>query len=454
MNDPLNPVISRRTLLKNTGKIAAATAVAGMVVPYVHAAEDNTLQLALIGCGDRGTGAAADALSRENGPIKLVALADVFPVRLKNSCENLKKMFDPKVDVPPERQFIGFDAYQKAMDCLKPGDIAIFTTPPAFRWVHFTYAVQKGLHVFMEKPTTVDGPTTKRMIALGEEADKKNLKVAVGLMYRHCRGQEALKERIDRGEIGDLVAFRSCRMHGPIAGFIGPNPGGLSDLLYQVQKFHGFLWASGGAYSDFYIHQIDQCSWFKDAWPLKAVAVGGRHYRNNCIDQNFDVYSVEYTYPDGAVLYFQGRSISGCHDEMATYAYGTKGSAVILDPGPPAKTRTYKGNHFKKRELIWAYPDPKSNPYHSEWDDLIDAIRTDKPYNETRRGAEASLVSSMGRMSAHTGQVVTFEEMLNCPHEFAPDVDKLTMDSPAPLQAGPDGKYPVPQPGIVIDREY
>ena len=165
----------------------------------------------------------------------------------------------------------------------------------------------------------------------------------------------------------------------------------------------------------------------------QAQALGGRHFRGDSIDQNFDNYSVEYTYPDGAKLFFNGRNIPGCHDEMASYAHGTKGAAVISTAGhTPGKVRTFKGYNMTPDELLWAYPQPEETPYQLEWNDLIDAIRRDLPYNEVKQGAEASLVTSMGRMAAHTGQVVTYEQMLDCPHEFAPDVDKLAMDSPAP----------------------
>jgi hypothetical protein len=445
---------TRREFLQTAGLVAAGSALAGVKVPYVHAAESNVIQVALIGCGGRGTGAAANALSVKNGPIKLVAMADVFEDRLKGSYQNLKRQFDKQVDVPPDRQFIGFDAYTKAMDCLRPGDLAIFATPPAFRWVHFTYAIEKGIHVFMEKPVTVDGPTTRKMLALAKRASEKNLKVGVGLMVRHCRGRQQLYDRIRSGEIGDIIALRAYRM-GSGGGMTGPKPPNMSELLYQVRRFHSFLWASGGVYSDFYIHQIDECSWMKDAWPVKAHALGGRHYRGNNVDQNFDIYAIEYTYPDGTKLFYYGRQMPGCHDEFASYAHGTKGTAIIsTHVHTPGKVRTFKGQNFAQENLIWAFPQPEPNPYQLEFDDLVEAIRQDKPYNEAERGAIASLVTSMGRMAAHTGQVITYEQMLNCPHEFAPNVDKLTMDSPAPVQADKDGRYPVPQPGILKDREY
>ena len=450
---------SRRTFLKTS-------ALSGVTLPLVHAAEKNTINVALVGCGGRGTGAAVNALNVKNGPVKLVAMADVVPKKLNDSYDKLKSQFEGQVDVPAERRFLGFDAYKQAMDALKPGDVVIFATPPAFRWVQFRHAIDKRLHTFMEKPVTVDGPTTKRMLALGEEAGKKNLKVGVGLMVRHCRSRQALYERIRSGQIGDIVAMRAYRM-GQGGGTAGPKPDDVSELTYQIQRFHAFLWASGGVFSDYYIHQIDECSWMKDAWPVEAHAVGGRHYRGDSLDQNFDVYSVQYKYPDGSILYFDGRNMKGARDEFASYAHGSKGSAVISTLGhAPGMTRIYKGQNIPRvtnrkqlplpedPNLVWAFPQPEVSPYQWEWDDLLDAIRNDKPYNEVKRGAEASLVASMGRMAAHTGQIITYDQMLNCPHEFAPGVDKLTMDGPAPLKMDANGRYPVPEPGIKIDREY
>jgi predicted dehydrogenase len=306
-----NDGVTRRELMSTTGKIAVASALAGVAIPAVHAGENNTIQVALVGCGGRGTGAAGDAMSAKNGPVKLVAMADVFPQRLSDSYKSLKDGFGSKVDVPDKNKFIGFDAYKKAMDCLRKGDIVILTTPPAFRWVHFTHAIEKGINVFMEKPITVDGPSTRRMLKLEQEAKKKNLKVGVGLMCRHCDARHELYKRIKDGQIGDIVLLRAYRMHGPVGwAFSLPKPSnGITELLYQVQRFHSFLWASGGLYSDFYIHNIDECCWMKDAWPVQAQALGGRQYRGNFIDQNFDNYAVEYTFADGAKLLLDGRTM-------------------------------------------------------------------------------------------------------------------------------------------------
>ena len=466
---------SRRDFLKNTGRVVVASSLAGVSVPRVHAAENNTIQLALIGCGARGTGAVANALLVKQGPVKLVAMADVFPDRIEQRLKylggNIKASWDrttsdglsASIDVPPERRFVGFDAYQKAMDCLNPGDVAIFATPPAFRWVHFGYAIEKGLNVFMEKPLCSDGPTSRRMLELGEAAATKNLKVGVGLMSRHARPIQELHQRIGDGEIGDIFLLRAYRLIGPlVTAFSHCWPGTPSELLWQIQRFHSFIWASGGCFNDFYIHVIDNACWMKDAWPVKARAIGGRHYRNDSegkpyVDQNFDTYSVEYTFADGAKLILEGRCMPGCENDHSSCAQGTKGSAIISksgDCGPPSST--YRTQTFDRADLIWrstTAADERS-PYNNEWNDLIDAVRNDKPYNEVKSGVEACVVCNMGRRAAHTGRTVTFEEALQCDQEYAPGVDKFTADSPAPVQADADGRYPVPQPGIITKREY
>ena len=458
MNTPPSTVTTRREFIKTTGQIAAVSALAGTAIPYVHAAGSDLIQVALVGCGGRGSGAAANALSTKSGPIKLVAMADVFPERLANSYKGLKGAHKEQVDVSEERKFVGLDAYQKAMDCLKPGDVAIFATPPAFRWVHFQYAISKNLNVFMEKPVTVDGPTSRRMFDLGEQATKKNLKVGVGLMSRHSRALQELVQRVQDGEIGDLILQRGYRMHGPVGFFASPpKPPGITDLMYQIQRFHSFIWASGGNYSDFYIHIIDHQCWLKNAWPIKAQALGGRHYRGDSIDQNFDTYAVEYTFADGSKLDFDGRCMNGCNDIYSSYAHGSKGMAIVSksgDCGLPSST--YKGQNPTRANMIWEAklaPDDR-DPYQNEWNDLVNAIRNDKPYNEVKRGVEASLATSMGRMAAHTGQEITWDDILNSDHEMAPGLDKITASSPAPLVADANGRYPVPEPGRKKKHEY
>lgn len=464
MNPPEVEGTSRRNFLKTTGTIAGASALSGVVLPHVHAAMDSTIDVALIGCGGRGSGAAVNALSTAQGPVRLTAMADVFRDRLDGSYQALKRSdVASKVEVSDDRKFIGFDAYKAAMDCLKPGDVAIFTTPPAFRWLHFTYAVQKGLNVFMEKPVTCDGPTSRRMLKVAEEASAKNLKVGVGLMSRHSRAMQELHKRIQDGEIGDVILMRGYRMHGPVgSAFSTKWPGEPGELQWQIRRFHSFLWASGGCYSDFYIHHIDHLCWMKNSWPVKAQGVGGRHYRHSpegqlYIDQNFDSYAVEYTFADGAKMYMDGRCINGAHPIYSSYVHGSKGIAIASranDCGLPSST--YKGQNPDRENLIWTSQVPRDqrDPYANEWTALMDAIRNDKPYNEAKRGVEASLVTSMGRMAAHTAQEITFEQMLNHEHEYAPGLENWTLDSAPPVRSGPDGRYPIPMPGVVKDREY
>ncbi|MEK9984536.1 MAG: gfo/Idh/MocA family oxidoreductase, partial [Opitutae bacterium] len=227
--------------------------------------------------------------------------------------------------------------------------------------------------------------------------------------------------------------------------------------LYQIRRFHSFLWLSGGSFSDFFIHNIDECCWMKNAWPVKAQGQGGRHYRGDNVDQNFDNYTVEYTFADETKMYFHGRNMPGCYGEFASHAHGTKGYALISGPGGHRSQARIHSGQGPDSDLSWMFGRreggrriTESNPYQDEWDHLLEAIRNDKEYNEC---VQASVVTSMGRMACHTGQIVTYDQMLNADH-FGPGADMLTMDSDSPLKANVDGTYPIPEPGVKKDREY
>ncbi len=472
-----SPTTSRRAAIKT---VAGASILAGVSIPHVHAQVNDEVKLALIGCGGRGTGAVKNALSVSGtlGPLKLHAMADVFEDKLNRSHEVLLKepTLGDRIDVPEDRRFIGFDGYKKAMDAMNPGDIAILTTPCAFRWPMFEYAVEKGLNVFMEKPVSADGYGSRKLLEINEVAKKKGLKVGVGLMCRHCKSRNELKKRIDDGAIGDITLMRSYRMQGAIGSCFTPkNETDMSELMYQIKNFHSFLWLSGGAFSDFFIHGIDEMCMIKNDFPIEAKAVGGRHYkmieRNGemleAVDQNFDSYGVEYTFRDGTKAIYEGRNMPGCHQEFAAYAHGTKGSAVISTSSHvPARSRIYSDQNIdtnwraKPDNLVWSFPTGargmslEGNPYDIEWEVLLEAIRENKDHNEVERGVAASVTTSLGRMAAHTGQLVTYDQMLNSPYAMAPNVKDLTMDSDSPLMPDSDGKYPIPQPGIIKDREY
>jgi len=455
VNDSTTKDTSRRDFLATTTTLTAAAATLSSIAPVAHAAGSGTISAALVGCGGRGTGAAANALNTKDGGLKLVAMADVFDGRLQGSVGGLSKR--PGYDVVKDNHFIGFDAYKKAMDLLKPGDIVILTTPPAFRWVHYTYAIEKGLNVFMEKPVTTDGPSSRRMLELNKKAQAKNLKVGVGLMSRHQRALQEAQKRITDGEIGDIVTMRGYRMAGgDLASFRSKKwPGSPSELLWQISRFHSFLWASGGCFNDYYIHIVDHLCWMKNAWPVKAQATGGRHYRGDWVDQNLDSYGVEYTFADGTKLFFDGRCMDGAEGIYSSHAHGTKGNAILSaggDCGLPSRLFSSL-DHSKP---IWdsKVPNDQRDPYQNEWNDLVAAIRADKPYNEVESGVMASMTCNLGRIAAHTGKEWTMDAVLKSEVELAPGIDKWTMDSPPPVKSNAEGRYPVPEPGKVIDREY
>ncbi len=458
---------TRRDVIKKTSGAAIGAGALGSGV-YANP-KDREIKLALVGCGGRGTGAVRNAIDvkDELGPIKLYAMADVLEDNIQRSYSILEKQpqMQGKLDVSPDRRFVGFDGYKKALDALDPGDVAIFTTPCAFRWPMFEYAVEKGIHCFMEKPLTTDGFSGRMLLEINKKAKAKNLKVGVGLMCRHCVSRNALLERVNEGDIGEIQYLRSYRMQGPIASaFTRKNPGNDSSLIYQIKNFHSFLWLSGGSFSDFYIHGIDECCMIKGEFPVRAQAVGGRHYRDeDHVGQNFDSYSVEYTFADGTKLFYDGRNIAGHHNEFAAYAHGTKGSAVISSSGHvPARSRIYSDQNISKKwrgkpdNLVWAYPqEPREpSPLIIEWEALISAIRYDEEFNEVDRGVAASMVTSMGRMAAHTGQEITYDQILNSDHVFALNIKELSLEGDSPLMPDDEGFYPIPEPGIKKTREY
>lgn len=463
INTKTSTILSRRQFIGNSGRVASVGALAGLTLPIVHGKSSDVTKLALVGCGGRGTGAASNALSvsQANGPTKLVAMADVNQGKLDRSYNGLANKYKEKVDVPEERRFIGFNGYEKAMDVLDPGDVVIFTSPCAFRWVHFQYAIKRGLNVFMEKPVTPDGFSSRKMLELNEEAKKINLKVGVGLMCRHSQARRELKNRIEDGALGEILNMRAYRMQGAIAScFSNKKPANEDELTFQIKNFHSFLWLSGGSFSDFFIHNIDECCWMKGMWPVKCQAQGGRHFRGDKIDQNFDNYTVEYTFPDETKLYFHGRNMPGCYQDFSSQAHGTRGFASISGPGGHRSQASIHKGQSVDSEIAWMFgqkdgarPTRETNPYQDEWERLMQAIKNDNPYNEVERGVQASVVTSMGRMAAHIGSEVTYNQMLNSDHVFGPGVENLAMNSPSPLPANADGTYPTPQPGMK-KKEY
>lgn len=434
---------TRRDFLKQSGGVLAGAALASAISARSYAAENNTIKVALVGCGGRGTGAAANALATTSGPTKLVAMADVFDSRLKSSLNSLTKQFPEQVDVPPERQFVGLDGYKKAIDCLSGADVVLLTTPPAFRPMHLEYAVEKGRNVFMEKSFAVDGPGIRRVLAAGKKAEAKNLKIAGGLMSRHYVPLGEAVRQIHEGAIGDVITCWAYREHNSV-GFSPKRPGE-SDLAHQIRNYSCYTWLNGSFLLDWLIHNLDVCCWVKDGWPVSAQGQGGRQVRDKP-DQLFDHYAVEYTFADGTRLMAQGRHMDNCWGFFGDVIHGATGCAVlgegITDP------KIYKGHQPTSANVVWEYEGPPCNHYQLEHDLLFAAIREDKPYNEAERCAYAALVGILGRMAAESGKEVTWEQALNSNLELAPNLEKLTWDAAAPVMPDAEGKYPIAMPGF------
>ncbi len=449
MSEPISPssrlsATSRRNFLKAGGLVVGAAALAPL---HVHASERNTVKIALVGSGGRGRGAAINALSTAS-PVSLTAIADVFEDRMTSSADALEQQFanvPGRVDLPKERRFSGFDAYKKAIDCLDKGDAVLLATCPGFRPTHVEYAIGKGLHVFMEKPFATDSPGTRRIQAAAKLADEKNLKIACGLMWRHCKAREEAVARIHDGAIGDVIHLRGFRMHGPF--YLPPSPRpDENEIEYQVRHFHGFDWAGGNIFIDYCIHNVDTACWAKGAWPVSCIAMGGRSVPD-LQGQAYDTYYHEYQFADGTHLTSHGRYRNNCFAMYSDFAHGTKGAAVLMDNLGQAKTRLYSDQTMRNESLIWAFPGQEPNPYQVEMDLFFDAICNDKPYNEGHRAAEANFASLLGRAALNSGQIVTWDQIVASDLSLCPDIDTLTFESEAPVKRDANGRYPYAIPG-------
>jgi len=435
---------TRREFLKTSSVLVAGTALASTLPRPGYAAENNTIKVALIGCGGRGSGAAAQALSTR-GPTKLWAMADVFEHRLQSSLAGLQKDHQAQMEVPAERQFVGFDGFKKAIDSLDKGSVVLLTTPPAFRPMHFEYAVAKGMHVFMEKSFGVDAPGVRRILKTGEEAAKQNLKVAGGLMSRHYQPLAETVAKIHEGAIGEVITAYAYRMHGPVG--VSPRAAGMKEMAYQVSNYSSFTWLNGSFIVDWLIHNIDVCCWVKKGWPVSVQGMGGRQVRKDA-DQLFDHYQAEYSFADGTRMVAQGRHIANTWDFFGDVIHGTTGCAVLGEGQP--RPRLFKGHNPSSQNLIWSYKGPEFDHYQHEHDLLFDAIRNDKPWNETERCAKSCMAAIMGRMACESGKMITWDEALQSNLELAPGIENFSMDSAPPVVPDANGKYPIAMPGQTV----
>lgn len=434
----------RREFLKQTTIAAGTMAITSRMAPRVHAAGDETIKVALVGCGGRGTGAAAQAL-KTAGPVKLWAMADVFEDKLELSLESLQKGqegrydrdkhegFAARIDVPPERRFVGWDAYKQAID--SGVDLVILTTFPHFRPMQYEYAVAKGKHVFMEKPVAVDAAGIRKILAANEIAKQKNLKVGVGLQRHHHGAYEEAMKRFRDGALGPIQSLQ-CYWNSGMASQLNPR-GDLAEMEFQMRNKYFFTWLAGDHIVEQHIHNLDVCNWLMDAHPVECNGMGGRMYRNGREHGDiFDHHFVEYTYGNGTKMYSQCRHIPRCFNKVAEFVQGLKGT-LALD------NRT---GVIEAGDDSWRYRGKTENPYQVEHDRLFDAVRNDKPYNEADYGAHSTMTAIMGRMATYSGKVVKWDEALASTVELSPT--QYAWDGTPPVVPDANGSYPCAMPGV------
>jgi predicted dehydrogenase len=294
----------------------------------------------------------------------------------------------------------------------------------------------------MEKSFAVDAPGIRRVLRAGEEATKKNLKIAGGLRCRHDLGLEEAVKQIHGGILGEIITLWAYREHQPV-GFT-PKSAEESELAHQIRNYSNYTWLNGSFMLDWLIHNIDICCWIKQAWPVSAQGHGGRQVRT-APDQLFDHYSVEFTFADGTRMQGQGRHMTGCWDFFGVVVHGARGSAILGEG--IAQPRIYKCHKQTAENLIWQHKGPEPFAYQVEHDILFDAIRQDKPYNETEFSVKAAMAGILGRMAAESGKMITWDEAMASNLELAPGLDQYTMESNPPVLPDAHGQYPVAMPG-------
>jgi len=439
--------LTRRGFIRQGASLAAGAALVGKLAPGAHAQDDETIRLALIGCGGRGTGAVGDAMGvRDGGPISLYAMADLSADNMNNRHDALKEKFGERIDVPEERRFVGFDAYRKAIDILRPGDIAMCTTRAYIRHVHVEYAVEKGINVFMEKPFASDPGGLHRLLRAANKADETGSKIAAGVQCRHSPARQALIDKIRDGEMGEIPLIRANRLGG--TGWMGPQGDKATDLMSQLQfgRIH-LYWIGSGHMVDYLIHQIDECCWIKDGWPVSVIGMGGRVPRSTDCGQNIDVYSMEYTFADGTKAFCGFRRINNTRSDFATYIHGTKCAAQFSGNVHAPTVHMFNDQRVADDNISWTPEADAVSPWQYEWNDLINSIRNDLPHNEGKRAVYSDLTTLMGRAACHTGQEVTWDQMMNSNFQFCDYLDTLSPESPVPVVPDAEGRFPVPIPG-------
>ncbi len=404
--------------------LAASAAVA--VAPHIHAAGNDIIKIGLIGCGDRGTGAAVNALSADKN-VKLVAMGDAFPDRLESSLDNLlkKKAVADRVDVKPDAKFVGFNAYK---DVIAHSDVVLLTTPPQFRPMHLKAAIEAGKHVFAEKPCAVDAPGVRSVLETCEVAKKKGLSVVSGLCLRYDTSFRECVKRIHGGQIGEVVTlFANDYRGGRWAKLRLPE---WSDMTYQMRNWYNFTWLSGDFNVEQHVHFLDVCAWvMQNKYPVQAMGMGGRGVLASKEYGNiYDHFSIVYEYENGARLVSNCRQQPQTKGDMSAHALGSKGRSLLSEE---------KDGMWIKAEKDWKFEGETNAMYQAEHEELFASIRSGKPINNGEYMANSTLLAIMGRMAAYTGQQVTWKMAMESKEDLTPPKWDWEVKLPDPPIATP-----------------
>lgn len=398
---------SRREFLKSGGAAVSAGTLLGTLslARSAHAAGSDVLKVGLIGCGGRGTGAAAQALAADP-QARLTALGDAFADRLQGSLENLRKEQPEKVQVDAEHCFVGFDAYQKVID--SGVDVVVLATPPHFRPAHLQAAIAAGKHVFCEKPVAVDAPGIRSVLESCELAKQKNLSVVSGLCWRYDYGVRETMQRVLDGAIGEIVAIQENYLAGSL--WMHPRKPEWSDMEWQLRNWLYFTWLSGDHNVEQHVHSLDKAAWaMREEPPVKCFGLGGRQVRTGGeYGHIFDHHAVVYEYANGMKVFAYTRQQDGCKSDVEDYFIGTKGRAQVL-------------RHSITGENAWRFTGKKNNMYQTEHDELFASIRSGNPINNGLYMARSSMLAIMGRMATYTGKEITWEQAMNSQERLGPD---------------------------------
>jgi predicted dehydrogenase len=397
--------VNRSTVVSSLGLVAST-----LRLPAVHAAGDETLRVGLIGCGGRGTGAASQALMADS-QVQLTAMGDMFDERLQMSLKSLQRQepLKGKIDVPVDRQFIGFDAYKKVL--ASDVDVVLLTSPPHFRPLHLAEAIAAGKHVFAEKPCAVDAPGVHSVLRSCEEAKRRRLAVVSGLCLRYHDPYREAIQRIQEGGIGEVRCLLANDYRGPI--WVKPRQPDWTDMHWQMQNWYYFTWLSGDFNVEQHVHNLDLCAWaMGETYPVKAIGMGGREVRKGPEYGNiFDHHSVVYEYADGAQLISNTRQMEGCKSDISVKVLGNQGTAYLNE--------RRNGVRISGKDS-WAYSGDERSMYQVEHDELFASIRAGTPINNGEYMAKSTLLAIMGRMATYTGQEITWEMAWNSKEDLTP----------------------------------